>query len=284
MDTNNGKNAPAKPRIREAIVVEGRYDKNTLAQVVDAVIIETRGFGVFTDDELLALLRRLADTCGVIVLTDSDGAGFQIRNRVKSALGGAVKHAYIPEIEGKERRKRIGSRAGTLGVEGMRPETLLRALRDAGATFENSESSPPNAAATSATVESSPPDGAATLSSAETPPSDSDASVAATPHSNSAAPLATAESSPSDGNTSEVPPQRSTAAPLASAPPRPRTEQLTKYDLYALGLSGTPEASQRRAALLQRLQLPHLLSANALLDVLNALYARDELLSILSSL
>lgn len=238
MDTNNDKNAPVKPRIREAIVVEGRYDKNTLAQVVDAVIIETRGFGVFTDDELLALLRRLADTCGVIVLTDSDGAGFQIRNRVKSALGGAVKHAYIPEIEGKERRKRIGSRAGTLGVEGMRPETLLRALRDAGATFE---------------------DAAAPLTNAETSSYDGDTSEAATLHSNS-------------------------AATLASAPQRPRAEPLTKYDLYALGLSGTPEASQRRAALLQRLQLPHLLSANALLDVLNALYAREELLSILSSL
>ena len=125
-----------KPRIKEAIVVEGRYDKNTLSQVVDALILETKGFGVFNDKEKLALLRRIAEKDGLIVLTDSDGAGFVIRNYLKGSIDPAlVKHAYIPDREGKERRKRTPGKEGKLGVEGMRPQVLLDALRTAGATF-----------------------------------------------------------------------------------------------------------------------------------------------------
>ena len=121
-------------RIREAIIVEGRYDKNTLAQVVDAPILETSGFGIFHDSQRLALLRRLAETRGIIVLTDSDGAGFVIRNYLRGAIDPAqVKHAYIPDVAGKERRKRTASKEGKLGVEGMRPEVLLEALRRASA-------------------------------------------------------------------------------------------------------------------------------------------------------
>lgn len=127
-------------RIREAIIVEGRYDKNTLAQIVDAPILETSGFGIFHDRQRLALLRRLAETRGIIVLTDSDGAGFVIRNYLRSAIDPSqVKHAYIPDIAGKERRKRTASREGKLGVEGMRPDVLLEALRRAGATIEGEE-------------------------------------------------------------------------------------------------------------------------------------------------
>ena len=122
--------------IQEAIVVEGRYDKNTLSQVVDTVILETAGFGVFKNQELVALLRRLAEERGLIVLTDSDGAGFLIRSRLKSALPkDRVKHAYIPDVYGKERRKRAPGKEGKLGVEGMRPAVLEEALRRAGATF-----------------------------------------------------------------------------------------------------------------------------------------------------
>ncbi len=125
-----------KPRIKEAIVVEGRYDKNTLSQVVDATIIETSGFGIFKDSEQLALLRRIAQKNGLIVLTDSDGAGFVIRNYLKGSIDpNLVKHAYIPDREGKERRKRTPGKEGKLGVEGMRPEVLLDVLRRAGATF-----------------------------------------------------------------------------------------------------------------------------------------------------
>lgn len=129
-------------KVKEVIVCEGRYDKDTLSQVFDAVIIETGGFGVFNDREKLALLRRLAEARGLVILTDSDGAGFQIRGYLKGAIDPKlVKHAYIPDIPGRERRKKTASKAGTLGVEGMRPEVLVEALRRAGATLEGSESS-----------------------------------------------------------------------------------------------------------------------------------------------
>lgn len=123
-------------RIQEAIVVEGRYDKAALSGVVDTLILETAGFGVFKDGERLAFLRRLAAKRGLIVLTDSDGAGFVIRNYLKGAIPrNQIKHAYIPDVQGKERRKRTPGREGKLGVEGMHPQTLLEALRRAGATF-----------------------------------------------------------------------------------------------------------------------------------------------------
>jgi len=127
-------------RIKEVIVVEGRYDKNTLSQVVDATVVTLGGFSVFNDREKLAFLRRLAEKQGLIVLTDSDGAGFVIRNYLKGALPKEqVKQAYIPDIQGKERRKRAPGREGKLGVEGMRPDVLLEALRRAGATFLDGE-------------------------------------------------------------------------------------------------------------------------------------------------
>ncbi|SFP11441.1 ribonuclease M5 [Oscillibacter sp. PC13] len=125
-------------KIREVIVVEGRYDKNTLAQVVDATVVTLGGFAVFNNKEKLAFLRRLAQERGLIVLTDSDGAGFVIRSYLKGALPKErVKQAYIPDIYGKERRKRTPGKEGKLGVEGMRPDVLLEALRRAGATFED---------------------------------------------------------------------------------------------------------------------------------------------------
>ena len=125
-------------RIREAIVVEGRYDKNTLSQLVDTVIVTTNGFGIFKDKAQLALLRRLAAERGLVILTDSDGAGFVIRNYLSGALPPAqVKHAYIPDLPGKERRKAAPGQEGKLGVEGMSPQVLLQALERAGATFED---------------------------------------------------------------------------------------------------------------------------------------------------
>lgn len=189
-------------RIREAIVVEGRYDKNTLSQMVDTVIIETSGFGIFKDKERLALLRRLAEKRGLIVLTDPDGAGFVIRGHLRGSLPpDRVKHAYVPDIYGKERRKRQGGKEGKLGVEGMRPEVLEAALRRAGATFLDEEGE--------------------------------DAAPAGRP--------------------------------------------VTKADFVALGLSGGPGAAEKRRALLQRLELPEHLSPNAMLEVLNALFTREEL-------
>ena len=123
-------------KIREAIVVEGRYDKNTLSQVVDAPIFETNGFGIRKDKARMDLLRRVAEQRGLIVFTDSDGAGFVIRNFLKGAIPAKyLKHAYIPDIPGKERRKSASGKEGKLGVEGMTPEILLACLKRAGATI-----------------------------------------------------------------------------------------------------------------------------------------------------
>ena len=191
--------------VKEVIVVEGRYDRNTLSQVFDAVIVETSGFGVFNDREKLALLRRLAEARGLVVLTDSDGAGFVIRNFLKGAIDPAlVKQAYIPDIAGRERRKRAPSKEGKLGVEGMKPEVLIEALRRAGATLGGEE------------------------------------------------------------------PARCAGG-------------ITKATLYELGLSGGPGSAEKRRALLKELDLPEKLSANALLDVLNALYTEAELREITGS-
>ena len=140
-----------KPKIREVIVVEGRYDKNTLLQAVDATVVETGGFGVFNDRQKLSFFRRLAEKRGLIILTDSDGAGFVIRNYLKGTIPkDQVKQAYIPDISGKERRKRKAGKEGKLGVEGMEPEVLIEVLRRCGATFEGEEQRHVNPAITKA--------------------------------------------------------------------------------------------------------------------------------------
>ncbi len=123
-------------RIREAIVVEGRYDKNTLSQLVDTLILETAGFGIFKNEDQMALLRRVARQRGLVVFTDPDGAGFVIRNRIKSVIPAQyLKHAYVPDVMGKERRKSRPGKEGKLGVEGMSPAVLEQALRRAGVTL-----------------------------------------------------------------------------------------------------------------------------------------------------
>lgn len=191
-------------RIKEAIVVEGRYDKNTLSQLVDTVILETTGFGIFKNEEKLRLLRKIATARGLIILTDSDGAGFLIRNYLKGALPPQlVKHAYIPDIHGKEQRKRHWGKEQKLGVEGMSQAVLEAALRRSGATFLDDET----------------------------------------------------------GAKGGLPP-------------------ITKTDLYLLGLSGGADSALLRRRLLKSLDLPEHLSPNALLPVLNALYSREEFLTI----
>ena len=128
-------------KIKEAIVVEGRYDKNTLSQIVDAPILETSGFGIFKNREQMSFLRQVAERRGLIVFTDSDGAGFVIRNHIKSAIPSKyLKHAYIPDVYGKEKRKAAPGKEGKLGVEGLPPEILRDALRRAGATIEGEDS------------------------------------------------------------------------------------------------------------------------------------------------
>jgi ribonuclease M5 len=189
----------ARKTVREIIVVEGRYDKSAVLGAVDGVVIETSGYGIFTDDEKIRLLRTLAEKRGLIILTDSDGAGFLIRSHLKGMLGGVnLKHAYIPDIPGREKRKRIASKEGKLGVEGMSRDVILDALVRAGATFAE-------------------------------------------------------ETEAGNGG-----------------------EPITKTDFYLAGLSGTEGSAERRAALLLKLGLPERLTANGLLDVLNALYTKEE--------
>lgn len=188
--------------VKEVIVVEGRYDKNALSQAVDAVIIETAGFGIFNNRQKQNLLRKMAQARGIIVLTDSDSAGFMIRNFIRGCVDPKlVKHAYIPDISGKERRKRRPAKEGKLGVEGMRPEILVDALARAGATFDGAEGGEHMA-------------------------------------------------------------------------------RITKADLYAKGLSGGEGSAERRRALLKKLELPEKMTANALLEVLNATMSREEFMAL----
>lgn len=192
-------------KVKEVIVVEGRYDKNTLSQIIDGTIIETQGFGIFSDKEKLALFRRLAETRGLIVLTDSDGAGFVIRNFLKGAIDPKyVRHAYIPDIHGKEKRKSSPSKEGKLGVEGMSREVILNALKNAG--------------------------------------------------------IITDESSDQAGG-----------------------DPITKTDLFEFGLSGGKGSVEKRQKLLKRLELPAKLSPNSMLEVLNALMAREDFIKLIES-
>ena len=190
-----------KRKLRQAVIVEGRYDKIKLSRLIDGLILETSGFGIFNDREKVQLIRRLAQKRDIILLTDSDGAGFVIRNHLKGCVDPQyVRNAYIPRVSGKERRKRKASGEGLLGVEGMPDEEILKALDRAGAQWLDGDSA-------------------------------------------------------------------------AHAP-----GGITKTDLYRLGFSGRPDSRHRREALLRQLALPENLSANAMLEVLNALMTREEFL------
>ncbi len=191
-------------RVKEAVVVEGKYDKIKLSALIDGLIIETHGFGIFRDKELLALLRRLADVRGLLILTDSDGAGFQIRNFLKGSIDPSkIRHAYIPDILGKEKRKAAPGKEGKLGVEGMPLSVLREALLRAG---------------------------------------------------------------------------------VASEPAQTNPRPITKADLYTLGLSGGPDSAARRRTVQETLALPAHLSANAFLQVLNALTDFPALASLCNKL
>lgn len=193
-------------KISQAIVVEGKYDKNTLSQIVDAPIIQTDGFHIMKDKEQLALLRAVAEKRGLIVFTDSDGAGFVIRNYLKGAIASQyLLHAYIPDIPGKERRKSAPGKEGKLGVEGMTPEIILEALYRSGAT-------------------------------------------------------------------------------IAGESKNENTQPITKLDLFNMGLSGSSNSKSKRLALQKLLQLPEHMSSNALLQTLNLLYTKDEIIHLMDTL
>ena len=130
--------------IKETIIVEGKFDKERLKTVTDAIIIQTNGFSLYKDKRLMDSIKKFAKTTGIIILTDSDRAGFAIRNYIKTCVGknGVVKHAYIPAIDGKERRKDTASKEGILGVEGMNAALLTDILRNA-ATERTEQSNRP---------------------------------------------------------------------------------------------------------------------------------------------
>lgn len=131
-------------KVKEAVIVEGKYDKIRLSSLIDALIIETDGFAVFSDKQRLMLIRRLAEKRGIIILTDSDAAGFRIRDFLSGALNPAdVRHVYIPDISGKERRKSVAGKEGKLGVEGMTNEALIKAFQKAGIIVNRREVSSP---------------------------------------------------------------------------------------------------------------------------------------------
>lgn len=127
-------------KIKQAVIVEGKYDKIRLSNIIDAVIVPVNGFSIYNDKDTAELIKTLARTTGIVILTDSDSAGFQIRNKIKNlARGGEVVHVYAPDIRGKERRKREPSKQGLLGVEGISDEILLEAFRKAGVLAEKTE-------------------------------------------------------------------------------------------------------------------------------------------------
>ncbi len=125
-------------KLRQAVIVEGKYDKIRLSSLLDAVIITTDGFGIYKDKEKTELIRTLADTCGIVILTDSDSAGLKIRNHIKACCkNGNIINVFVPQIKGKEKRKQAPSAEGFLGVEGLDSEILKSALGKAGITAEN---------------------------------------------------------------------------------------------------------------------------------------------------
>ena len=193
-------------KIREAVIVEGRYDKIKLKNLVDTTIIETNGFRVFSDKEKQTLIRKIAQTRGILVFTDSDSAGFVIRNFLRGAVDKSkIKHCYIPQINGKEKRKAHGSKEGFLGVEGVSDEVIIDAIRKSGATIIGEES-------------------------------------------------------------------------------QAQSGEITKSDLYRLGLTGRENSEKLRKALLKNLGMPSYLTTNAMLSAINCLYSLEELKNIVENL
>ena len=191
-------------KLKQAVIVEGRYDKIKLKNIIDAPIIETNGFRIFNDKQRQSLIRQIADKRGILIMTDSDGAGFVIRNFLKGTVDKSkIKNCYIPQLSGKEKRKVRGSAEGFLGVEGVPDEVIIEAVRKSGAEIIGEE-----------TV---------------------------------------------------------------------KRNEITKADLFSLGLTGTENSAQKRKQLLDKLNLPGYLSTNAMLTALNCLYSLEELKNIIGN-
>ena len=191
-------------KLKQAVIVEGRYDKIKLKNIIDAPIIETNGFRIFNDKQRQSLIRQIADKRGILIMTDSDGAGFVIRNFLKGTVDKSkIKNCYIPQLSGKEKRKVRGSAEGFLGVEGVPDEVIIEAVRKSGAEIVGEEAQ--------------------------------------------------------------------------------ERKEITKADLFSLGLTGTENSAQKRKQLLDKLNLPGYLSTNAMLTALNCLYSLEELKKIIGN-
>lgn len=190
-------------KIKEAVIVEGKYDKIKLSNLIDTLIIETNGFAVFKDKKKLAFIRKLANERGIIVITDSDHSGFQIRNYISSSLPkDKIKHIYIPDIYGKEKRKKEPSKEGKLGVEGIDDKILLSLFEKANIEAQSVE----------------------------------------------------------------------------------KRDLITSVDMFTLGLSGTPNATQNKKKLLKSLDLPEFLSTSSLISYLNSSMDKKEFYSLYHNL
>lgn len=190
-------------KLDQVIVVEGKYDKIKVGQIFDTEIITTDGFGIFKNDKKLEYMRRVAQKRGIIILTDSDGAGLVIRNHLKSVLNDEnIYYAYIPQLEGKERRKAHPGKEGLLGVEGVKDDVIIKAVMSCGIKPAQEE----------------------------------------------------------------------------------QKERLTKGDMFDLGLSGGQGSAEKRKRLAKSLDLPDNISANSLLDALNILCTKDEIIKLLKSI
>ena len=192
-------------KLKEAVIVEGRYDKIKLKNLIDAPIIETNGFRIFNDKERRDMIRQIADRRGILIMTDSDGAGLVIRNFLNGAVDKSkIKHCYIPQLEGKEKRKEQKSKEGFLGVEGVPDDVIIEAIRKSGATVIGEEAA--------------------------------------------------------------------------------QTNEITKADLFTLGLTGSSNSAQKRKKLLKKLNMPDYLSTNAMLTALNCLCSLEDLKSVLNEI
>lgn len=229
-----------KIELREAIIVEGRYDRIRLSGIISTPVIETGGFRVFKDKEKQALIRSIAERRGILIMTDVDSAGFVIRNFLKGIIPQEkIKHAYIPTVKGKEKRKPVPSKEGTLGVEGLDRDSLIKAILDSGAHIENV------AYSVGVVEEHEPPF-----------PKGGGTECRRVP---------TAISTNANCHCEE---QSDVAISTDT--------EITKLDFFDYGLTGSENSAKHRAEVLASLGLPEYLTVNTMISALNCLFTKQE--------
>ncbi len=231
----------SKIKLKETVIVEGRYDRIKLSELIASPMIETGGFRVFKDKEKQELIRAVAKRRGILVMTDVDSAGFVIRNFLRGIVPQEqILHAYIPTIKGKEKRKPEASKEGILGVEGIDRDALITSIRNSGAHILNG-----HCEEHTATWQSQPQNGHCEEQTA----------------------------------TWQSQPIIEPPFPKGGGAERRRVDtssEITKMDFFDYGLSGCANAAQNREEVLASLGLPKYLSANAMLSAMNCLFTKEE--------